>query len=65
MLPDLQRNPIRQNWLFHFIATITDANFITVTSKWARWRLKSPASQLFTQPFIRVQIKENIKAPRD
>ena len=25
---------------------------ITVTSKWARWRLKSPASQLFTQPFI-------------
>ena len=29
-----------------------------------RWRLKSPASPLFTQPFIRVQIKENIKAPR-
>ena len=28
------------------------------------WRLKSPASPLFTQPFIRVQIKENIKAPR-
>ena len=38
--------------------------YITVTSWWARWRLKSPASQLFTQPFIRVQIKENIKAPR-
>ena len=37
---------------------------ITVTSKWARWRLKSPASPWFTQPFIRVQIKENIKAPR-
>ena len=37
---------------------------ITLTSKWARWRLKSPASQLFTQPFIRTQIKENIKAPR-
>ena len=30
----------------------------------ARWRLKSPASQLFTQLFIRVPIKENIKAPR-
>ena len=26
------------------------------------WRLKSPASRLFTQPFIRAQIKENIKA---
>ena len=38
--------------------------FITVTSKWARRRPKSPASPLFTQPFIQVQIKENIKAPR-
>ena len=37
---------------------------ITVTSQWARWRLKSPASQLFTQPFIQVQIKENIKVQR-
>ena len=27
-------------------------------------RLKSPASRLFTQPFIRAQMKENIKAPR-
>ena len=31
---------------------------------WARWRLKSPASRLFTQPFVQAQIKENIKAPR-
>ena len=31
---------------------------IIVTS----WRLESPASPLFTQPFIRAQIKENIKA---
>ena len=30
---------------------------------WARCRLKSPASSLFTQPFIQVQIKENTKAP--
>ena len=30
----------------------------------SRWRLKSPASRLFTQPFIRAQNKENIKAPR-
>ena len=26
--------------------------------------VKSPASRLFTQPFINVQIKENLKAPR-
>ena len=37
---------------------------ITMTSQWARWRLQSPASPLFTQPFIQVQIKENITAPR-
>ena len=30
----------------------------------ARRRLKSPASRLFTQPFIQTQIKENIKSPR-
>ena len=28
------------------------------------WRLKSPASRLFTQTFIQAQIKENIKVPR-
>ena len=39
-------------------------NITTMTSQWARWRLKSPASRLFTQPFIRAQIKVNIKAPR-
>ena len=38
--------------------------FITMTSQWTRWRLKSPTSPLFTQPFIGAQIKENIKAPR-
>ena len=38
--------------------------YITMTSKWARWRIKSPASRLFTQPFIREEIKANIKAPR-
>ena len=37
---------------------------ITMTSHWARWRLKSPASQLFTQAFIQAQMKENSKAPR-
>ena len=29
-----------------------------------RCRLKSPASRLFTQPFIQAQTKENIKGPR-
>ena len=38
--------------------------FITTTSLWPRWRLKSLASRLFTQSFIQAQIKENIKAPR-
>ena len=28
------------------------------------WRLKSPASRWFAQPFVQAQIKENIKAPR-
>ena len=37
---------------------------ITMTSYWARWRLKSPASRLFTQALIEARIKENIKAPR-
>ena len=35
---------------------------ITLTSQWPRWRLKSPASRLFAQSFIRVQTKENTKA---
>ena len=33
-------------------------------SLWAQWLLTSPASRLFTQPFIQAQIKENIKDPR-
>ena len=45
-----------------FIRTINSA--ITMTSSWARWRLESPASRLFTQAFIQAQIKENIKALR-
>ena len=34
---------------------------ITLTSYWAEWRLKSPESPLFTQPFIQAQIKETSK----
>ena len=30
---------------------------ITLTSLWPRWRLKSPTSRLFTQPFIHTQMK--------
>ena len=37
---------------------------ITMTSWWARWRLKSPTSRLFTELFVEAQIKEIIKAPR-
>ena len=32
---------------------------ITVTPKWARWRLKSPASRLSTQPFFQAHIKKH------
>ena len=31
--------------------------YITVTSQWVRWRLKSPASRLFAQGFFRALIK--------
>ena len=34
------------------------------TSQWARWRLKSPAYRLFTQPFVQAQTKEDTKALR-
>ena len=37
---------------------------ITETSAWVRWRLKSQASRLCTQPFVQALIKENIKTPR-
>ena len=32
-----------------------------MTSQWAQWRLKSPASRLFTQTFIQTQVKETSK----
>ena len=51
-------------WMQKTIATQMSKCCITMTSYWPRWRLKSPASRLFTQPFIQTQIKENIKAPR-
>ena len=45
-------------------STWVHIGIITMTSYWTRWRLKSLASRLLTQPFIQTQIKENIKAPR-
>ena len=47
----------RQNGRYIFAIYI-----ITLTPQWARWRLKSPASPLYTQPFIQAHIKENTKA---
>ena len=48
----------------HSFRMVAGMRFITLTSKWPQWRLKSPALWLFTQSFIQAQIKENIKAPR-
>ena len=42
-------------WYFYWIVNIT------LTSQWARRRLKSPSSPLFTQLFIQVQIKKTSK----
>ena len=49
-------------WLNRFIDTWQWVLAITVTSYWARWRLQSPASWLFTQLWVQTHIKENIKA---
>ena len=48
--------------LTHISMDLNDT--LTVTSLWVQWRLKLPASWLFTQPFVQAQIKENTKAPR-
>ena len=45
------------HWGYH---TVVPVPFITITSLWAQWYLKSPASHLFIQSFI--QGAENIKA---
>ena len=39
------------------------SHFITVTPEWARWRLQSPASRLFTQPLFRRRSKKRSKLP--
>ena len=35
-----------------------------MASYWSQWHPRSPASRLFTELFIQVQIQENINAPR-
>ena len=62
-------NTSEEHWIrntpsIHPLVKPPPLSIITVTSWWARWRLRSPASRLFIQPFIQAQIKENIKAPR-
>ena len=57
------RNEIDKNCAVFHIFYVFYA-YITLISQWARWRHKSPASRLFTQPFIQAQIKGNIKALR-
>ena len=47
-----------------FIVQLRPQKDITVTSQWVPWRLKSPASQLFVQPFVQAHINKNIKALR-
>ena len=46
---------------FHWHFNNASPDFITVTSQWVRWRLKSPASRLFTQPFVQGRSKKTSK----
>ena len=53
------------SWTLLLVCKVTSYTlYLTVTSWWARWHLKSPASRVFSHPFIQAQIKENINAPR-
>ena len=53
------------NWKIWFLYKIEILRALRFKSSWAFLkRLKSPASRLFTQPFIQAQMKENLKAPR-
>ena len=55
----------RSAWeCLQFTTTTAIGTHITMTSWWVLWRLKSPASRLYVQPFIQAQIMENIKALR-
>ena len=60
----MQGMHLNTNSWFHVCFIFGMVCIITMTTTWARWRLKSPASRLFTQPFIQPQILEKIKALR-
>ena len=52
-------------FLLHLdLSAVARYRLVAGYSQWARWRLKSPASRLFTQLYFKAQIEEYIKAPR-
>ena len=68
--PQLSKRPLKTNGrlanleltsLVKEATQVAEYMNITVTSYWARWPFKSPASLLFTQQFVRAQIKETPK----
>ena len=46
-------------YIFDCVQVTYIFRFITITSWWARWRLKSPAFRLFTQRFLQAKIKKS------
>ena len=60
----LQRYSISSKIYTWYRYALLEVCTITVTSQWARWRLKLSGSWLFTQQVVQAQIKENIKTLR-
>ena len=58
-----KKNSVELHTQMEYLLAETWNSIIKVTSKWALWRLKSPAFGKFAQPFVQAQIK-NIKDPR-
>ena len=56
------RYPFSLKNLVHFVHSRKHSHYSDVTG--TSWRLKSPATPLFVQPFVQAHIKGNIKAPR-
>ena len=54
---DTEHSQFSLNFFPHMLES-SPMRYITVTSWWARWSLKLPASRLFTRPFVQAQIKE-------
>ena len=61
-VPDVWYHTASANPLLTGGSEPSDYHYSDVIRAW--WRLKSPASRLFIQPFIQAYTKENIKAPR-